>query len=123
LVEEQRKIVELVVELEELCAQAERQFSALQWSEVHATIADQRRVRQALVNAIQASQGQRTRAFDEEALRRIKRIFAVREHQLKRMISFRDRIRSRLRIISRAKQARSFFRSGPAPSAGLNLLR
>ena len=119
-----REIAALIEELEELCAKAERALVALQWDDVHAAIAEQRRVTQALVNAMEANKSSRTEAFDKEVLRHIERIYAVRDNQLRRMMSYRDKVRERLRLIARAKQARRTFgtysRSG---SAGLNLLR
>jgi hypothetical protein len=120
----QREIVALVGELEELCARAERQLVALNWDDLQGTISDQRRVTQALINAIYATSGQRSDHFNKQLERHVLRIYAVRDNQLKRMQAFRDNVRARLRVIAKAKQAsRSFGGRTRTPSAGLDLLR
>ncbi len=114
----------LVVELEELCARAERELVALRWSDLESTLADQRRVIAALTNAVYATAGQRGARFDEQLDRRVKRVFAVRDMQLKRLVAFRDNVRRRLSTISKVKQARSFGSYAPRPAAGhLDTLR
>ncbi|HXP93258.1 MAG TPA: hypothetical protein VN905_07285 [Candidatus Binatia bacterium] len=109
----------LVGELEQLCAHAERHLLALRWSDLESTLADQRRVIAALTNAAYATAGQRSAQFDEELDRRVTRIYAVRDGQLKRLVAFRDNVRRRLSTISKVKQARRSFGSyAPRPAVG-----
>jgi dsDNA-binding SOS-regulon protein len=116
------EIVAIVDELEALCVSAERQLVALRWEELGATLAEQRRVIAALTNAVHRTKPQRTREFDERLEKRLARIYAIRENQLKRLVAFRDQCRNRLSVIARAKQTRrSIFASHTRPGTGKRL--
>ena len=82
---------------------------SLRWSDLDLTLADQRRVTQALINVVHATMNERTPEFDDQLKRRIDRIYAVRDNQLKRLMVYRDNIRKRLRVLSQAKQVRRSF--------------
>lgn len=124
MADRRREIVALVEELEQLCAQGERDLMGLRWKDLDVTLADQRRVTQALVNAVHATMDLRTPEFDGELRRRIDRIYAVRDNQLKRLIAYRDNVRKRLRVLAQAKQARrSFGAYAPQGIGHLNALR
>jgi hypothetical protein len=107
--EAQREIVVLVGELEQLCAQAERQLMGLQWPDLNLTLADMRRVTQALVNVAHASAEERPEEFNKQFRRRMDRIYAIRGRQLERIVAYRDNVRGRLRVIAKAKQVRHSF--------------
>lgn len=112
-------IAPIVEELEQLCARAERELVTLDWAGIHKTLSEQRRAIHALVNAVYATSGQRSPEFNARLRRRIDRIYAGRDHQLKRLVTYRDDCRQRLTMIARAKAARRTFGARPAASAGL----
>ncbi|HXF33682.1 MAG TPA: hypothetical protein VN603_03855 [Candidatus Acidoferrales bacterium] len=109
MADRRREIVALVEELDQLCADGERHLMSLRWSDLDLTLADQRRVTQALINVVHATMNERTPEFDDQLKRRIDRIYAVRDNQLKRLMVYRDNIRKRLRVLSQAKQVRRSF--------------
>jgi nitrogen-specific signal transduction histidine kinase len=118
------KISELIEQLEELCSEAERVLVARDWDALMSTLADQRRIIQALTNMVAATAGQRTEEFDRAANKRVRRILAFRENQLKRLETFRDSVRGRLQLISKAKQVGRYHTAAPRPGlARLDLLR
>jgi hypothetical protein len=120
LADRRREIVALVEELDQLCADGERHLMGLRWSDLELTLADQRRVTQALINIVHATMNERTPEFDDQLKRRIDRIYAVRDNQLKRLMVYRDSIRKRLRVLSQAKQVRRSF--GAYARAGIGHL-
>lgn len=120
-------IVGLIEQLERQCTLLEQQLVALAWSDLGATLADQQRTLAELTNVVYASADERTPEFNVKLQKRINRIDAVRNNQLKRLMAFRDNCRSRLTVIAKAKQARRSIYGSPAPSAGgigrLNVFR
>lgn len=108
-VDPRREIVAFVEELERLCAKAERELTSLRWSDLDVTMADQRRVTQALINTVHATMDVRPPEFDKQVRKRIDRIYAYRDNQLKRLVAYRDNVRGRLRLIAKAKEARRSF--------------
>lgn len=121
MVESLTGIVTLIEEIDQLCAKAERELVARDWKALGATLNEQRRALAALTNAVYATRETRTPHFNDQLRKRIARIYAIRDNQLKRLTAFRDVCRSRLTVIARAKQARhSLVRPKRPSSVGLN---
>lgn len=118
-----RRIAELLTELERQCSLLEEQLVALAWPQLTATLADQQRTLAELTNLVYSSKDARTPEFNAKVKRRIARIDAVRNDQLKRLVAFRDNCRARLTMIAKAKQARrSIYGQTAQQSRGLGRL-
>jgi hypothetical protein len=118
-------ITPLIQELEQLCSQAEQELVALRWGHLVMTLADQRRLLAALTNEVHATVGIRSPKYNAQLRHRVARIYAVRDNQLKRLVSFRDNVRNRLTTIAKVKQMRRTFGAykPPAGRGHLDALR
>jgi len=115
-------IVREVGDLERLCAELEKGMAATDWESCNGLLAQMRRSTHALRNALQATQGQRDEAFEEQLRARIQRIMQVRDGQIGRLRAFHDGVGERLRTLSNWKvYARSVgAKDAPRRSAGLD---
>ena len=97
----------LLSELEALCAEAEKSLRARDWVELNDRLADQRRVRQAIVNGLDAL-GFPPNTAPQEVLDRLNAIYTFRNDQLRRLTTYRDEVSSRLQ---RARKWKDIVRS------------
>ncbi len=89
-------VEEALRELEALCGRAERALMLRSWGELHAALADSRRVTHALANAMDDARTVRDAAFDEDVFRRVRYVGAIRENQMARLCHYRDAVGERL---------------------------
>jgi hypothetical protein len=111
-------IVALVTELEHAIATAEEALVAREWTQLELLLADQRRVTQAIANAVAATDGQRPARFNIELRRRLDVVDRRRADQLRRLKAFHDAVGSRLSVMARAKAMRRATQQpgGPQPA-------
>jgi hypothetical protein len=111
-------IVALVTELERATAAAEEALVAREWTQLELLLADQRRVTQAIANAVAATDGQRPARFNIELRRRLDVVDRRRADQLRRLKAFHDAVGSRLSVMARAKAMRRATQQpgGPQPA-------
>jgi hypothetical protein len=93
----------LLDELEEACAQAEVALRARNWDGLRERLFDQRRVRQAIVNAVAASGEPLDAVPDTE--KRLRAILRFRDDQLRRLTAYRNDVSERLQNTRRWRNA------------------
>jgi hypothetical protein len=111
--------------LETLCGTLETALMRGDWAELNAAVADSRRVTHALQNALDDARGMGTPSFDQDVLRRIRYVFAIRQNQMARLQQFNEAIGERLSLLARWKSAMrsmSVARKSSSRLASLNQL-
>lgn len=103
-----------MAELERLCVALEHDLVGGRWDEASQRLRDTRRVTHALVNAMDAAAPYRNASFEEAVTERVRRVYDLRDDQLRRLQEYHDQIGERLHTFSRWK---SFARSIGAKSA------
>jgi hypothetical protein len=91
--------------LEALCGEVERGMMARRWDQLGTVLAESRRVRHALQNAMDAARDARDERFDTEIFQRLRYLYAVRENQIARLRTYQHSVRERLSLIARWKNA------------------
>lgn len=111
----EQRLAAYLAELEEECAQAEVALRARKWGALEASMWNQRRIRQAIINDLAAEK--RALQTMPEAFNRLQAIFTFRNDQLRRLTAYRAEVSRRLQITRKWKDAtRSAMRGiGPTP--------
>lgn len=100
--------------MEMLCGRAERALMLRRWPDLDQTIADARRATHALQNAMEDASDVRDSAFDQEIMRRLRYVAAIRENQMTRLQQYHDAVGERLQLVARWKSAlKSIAGRGP----------
>ena len=109
------RLTRFLDELEEGCAQAEVALRAQDWPAFERHLADQRRVRQGIVNDLAAERTTLDSLPDLHA--RLQSIYTFREDQLRRLVAYRTRVSEKLKASRKWRDiARAAQRGiGPAP--------
>jgi hypothetical protein len=94
---------EEVGRLEALCNEIELSLRSNDMVRLGTAIADSRRGMHALENAMEAARAQRTAEFDDAVFARLRKIYDVRDVQMKRLQAYRDAMGERLQTLSRWK--------------------
>ncbi len=102
-------VIAQVQSLESLCGQIERSLTSSHWDEMSAAFADSRRVTHALQNAMDAAENVRNAAFDERVFKRVRHIYALREHQLQRLRAYHEALGEKLKQIASWKRTAGVF--------------
>lgn len=105
-------------EMEVLCGRAERALMLRRWTDLDQTIADARRATHALQNAMDDSTGLRDAAFEENVIRRLRYVHAIRENQMSRLQQYHDAVAQRLQLIARWKSALKSLGGAKRPARG-----
>lgn len=92
-------------EMETLCGRAERALMMRRWEDLDAAIADARRATHALLNAMDEAKPARDRSFDEDVMRRVRYVHAIRENQMTRLQQYHDAVSQRLQLVARWKSS------------------
>jgi hypothetical protein len=107
-----------VAALEAQCRELAPLVDRCEWKSLERLLSDMARVRHALANAWDATEGDRTSEFEEEIRTRVQRVLEYRQYQLQRLEQFRDQTGERLKLISRWRTyARSVAGKRRAPAA------
>ena len=102
-------------ELEGACAQAEAAMRARDWDRMREALFDQRRTKQAIINELAAAS---TRVETiPEVFSRLQAIFAFRSDQLRRLVTYRNEVSSRLQNARKWKDAARAARKALGPTA------
>ncbi|HET9096322.1 MAG TPA: hypothetical protein VFN37_06645 [Candidatus Baltobacteraceae bacterium] len=92
-------------EMEMLCGRAERALMLRRWHDLDQAIADARRATHALQNAMEDASDVRDAVFDEDIMRRLRYVAAIRENQMTRLQQYHDAVGERLQLVARWKSA------------------
>jgi hypothetical protein len=106
-------------ELESLCGRLERALMRRRWDELSAAIADSRRITHALANAMDDARAVRDGAFDEQIMRRLHYVEAIRQNQMARLQQYHDAVGERLQLLARWKAAVRSMGGGRTPKPRL----
>ncbi|MBV8424090.1 MAG: hypothetical protein JO349_02780 [Candidatus Eremiobacteraeota bacterium] len=109
-----QRLAALLTELEEECAQAEVALRSRTWDAMEASMSNQRRIRQAIINELAAAKLE-MQAFPE-AFTRAQAIFTFRNDQLRRLNAYRAEVSRRLQITRKWKDVARSARKGLGPS-------
>ena len=90
-------------ELERLCVELDEALTARDWERMNRTIADSRKARYAMEEAMAQAAPYRNDRFDGAVFSRLQQIYAYREDRLSALTELNSDIRERLRQISQWK--------------------
>ena len=105
----------LLDELESACAEAEVALRARDWAALALSFANQRRIRQAVVNEL-AALGFGQDAPPPDARRRLEVVFAFRNDQLRRLTAYRNEVSAQLQRARKWKDITRSARAGMGPT-------
>jgi PAS domain-containing protein len=108
------RLIALLAQLEEECAQAEVALRARNWEALGESMGHQRRTRQAIVNELAAARCD-VHAVPE-IVDRLQAIFTFRNDQLRRLTAYRAEVSGRLQITRKWKDAARSARRGIGPA-------
>lgn len=101
--------------MEVLCGRAERALMLRRWQDLDQAITDARRATHALQNAMEDASSVRDAAFDENIMRRVRYVAAIRENQMTRLQQYHDAVAERLQLVARWKSALKSIAGRTAP--------
>jgi hypothetical protein len=108
----------MLAELEQACAEAERALRARQWAALSQSFANQRRLRQGVVNDL-AAMGYALNTAPPEVLNRLEAVFTFRNDQLRRLTAYRNEVSSQLQRARKWKDIARSARVGMGPTPQL----
>ncbi len=104
------EIIKTITDFEVSVEAAEAALAKRAWKRVEKLLADQHRLTFALANLLDETRDIRPASFTAEVDRRLSKITAQRDDQLKRLIAFNHLVRQRLTMIAKSRAMRGYGR-------------